>query len=159
MRIRAFTPADTTAVVRVFRSAVAELGSCYYAESAVRAWLRAVDDITAFEGRLNTGLTLVADADDGCVAAFGQLQPCDCVNLLYCAPAFARHGYATAVYRRLESAATTQAITTLQTDASRCARPFFERQGFTVVAIEHVMRHGAEFECFRMCKHLLASAP
>ena len=116
--------------------------------------------LAAFETRLSEGLVWVAETDEGEMAAFGQLHPRDCVELLYCAAPFARRGYATALFRELELAASAQNVEILKTAASRIARPFFERQGFVTEATEHVVRHGTPLERYRMSKALTrASLP
>ncbi len=45
-------------------------------------------------------------------------------------------------------------VVAIHTEASRISRPFFEKQGYTLVEIERVDRFGVEFERFRMRKGL-----
>lgn len=155
MILRPYDRSDAAALAAVYRDAASVIGRQAYDAEQVRVWSLYPDDIEEFRTRLARGLTLVAQADES-VAAFGQLEPDDHIAFIYCASAYARRGFASAIYDRLEAHARTQGASILTTDASRISRPFFEKQGFKVTAIEHTLRSGVQFERFRMCKSLTA---
>ena len=48
-------------------------------------------------------------------------------------------------------------VTEIHTEASRISRPFFEKHGYFLVEIEHVIRFDVEFERFRMTKKIRAN--
>jgi hypothetical protein len=56
------------------------------------------------------------------------------------------------IYSALEAHAFARGVLEIRTEASRISRPFFEKQGYAVMGIEHVSRFGLEFERFRMRK-------
>ena len=149
MRLRPYHHSDAEPLAHLFRDSVRGLGLQAYDLQQVEAWARYPDDIEEFRRRLARGVTLIAE-EAGAPAAFGQLDPADRVAFLYCAPAFARRGFASRIYDALEAMARSAGQSRLGTEASRLARPFFERKGFTVVAIQHPVRHGVVFERFKM---------
>jgi len=153
MKLRPYDKSDAEDLAHVYRDAANFIGRQAYNADQVRVWSLYPDDIEEFRDRLARGLTLVAEADN-VVVAFGQLDPGDHVAFIYCASANARRGIASAIYDRLEAHAIAKGILTLTTDASRISRPFFEKKGFTVTAIEHSLRLGVLFERFRMSKPL-----
>lgn len=154
MTIRAYHSYDAAAVARVFRDAVLISGAAAYTPEQRRIWAQSADDEAALAQRLARGNTLVAEDNDGIVAAFGQCEPTGRIAYLYCAPRFGRQGVATLLFRRLEAAALTDSIPHLTVDASHVARPFFTRHGFTEVRSERVTRGGVELERFHMVKVL-----
>ena len=157
MTVRGFHSYDAAAVARVFREAVLITGAAAYTPEQLRVWANAADDEAALAQRLTHGTTLVAEDNDGIVAAFGQREPAGHIAYLYCAPRFGRQGVASRIFRPLESTAMTEGIPRLTTDASHGARPFFTRHGFTEVRSERVSRGGVELERFLMVKNLFHS--
>jgi len=155
MHIRRYTLSDAEALAALYRDAARTLGRQAYSEAQTRVWARYPEDIEAFRATLAAGVTLCA-VDGDVIAAFGQLNPMDHVAFLYCAPAHARKGYASALLERLESHARQSGAGVLQVEASRVARPLFERQGFVVVEEERPVRYGIEFVRFKMEKRLSA---
>jgi putative acetyltransferase len=152
--VRRFHSYDAAAVARVFREAVLITAAAAYTPEQLRVWAQAADDEAALAQRLTQGTTLVAEDNDGIVAAFGQREPAGHIAYLYCAPRFGRRGVASLLLRRLEATAAEAAIPQLTTDASHVARPFFTRHGFTEVRSERVTRDGVELERFHLVKVL-----
>lgn len=157
MRLRSFRSDDTEALAELFRDSVRELGRTAYSPSQREAWGKFADDLNAFRSRLERGVTLVS-LEGEALAAFGQLDPVDCIELLYCGARFARRGHATAIYLQLEKIAREQGVTRLSTIASHLSRPFFEKQGFHLVETERSVFNGAEFERDKMEKPLVPLA-
>jgi len=155
MTLRLYTPLDALALAAVYRDAVNGLGPSAYDDAQVAVWASFAEDARAFGEALARGLTVVSE-EGGRAVAFAQLEPFDHVRFLYCAPARARRGHATALYAWLELAARQHGEAALTTDASRVSRPFFEAMGFEVLGSEIVERAGVELERFRMRKDLRA---
>lgn len=154
IHLRPFAPDDLDALAKIYREAVIAIGPQAYDAEQVRVWALYPDSMDEFRQRLSRGFTVVAEAGAAAPVAFGQLDPADHVAFLYCAPSHARRGVASAIYQRLEAHATDQGQSELTTDASRISRPFFAKHGFEVIAVEHAVRLGVEFERFRMRKML-----
>lgn len=153
IQLRHLLPGDLKELAAVYRNAVIALGPQAYAEDQIEVWASYPEDSDEFYGRLSGGITLVADFC-GKPVAFGQLEPDDHIAFLYCSPEFARRGIATRIHAGLESAARGAGTSIIRTEASRISRPFFERQGYEIVASERVERKGVAIERFRMRKLL-----
>ena len=149
--IRSFITRDAEVLAEVYRDAVRVIGPQAYTPEQVAAWARYPDDLEEFRSRMSRGLTLVAEERDR-VVAFGQIEPDDRLAFLYCRGCVSRKGIGSQLYRALEAHAFAKGVSGIHTEASRISRPFFEKHGYAVLEIEHVVRYGVEFERFRMSK-------
>lgn len=147
--IRAYRAEDAPALARIFRAAIHATAAGDYPPEALAAWTAAADDETAFGNRLAGGITRVAQ-HDGTPVAFGQIDPGNRFAMLYTAPAWGRHGWASAICDELESIARTAGNGCLYTEASWTARAFFEQRGFESMGVERVERAGIVIERYRM---------
>jgi putative acetyltransferase len=150
---RTYNKQDAEAVAAVFRESIRGVGVEQYTEEQVRVWSSFPYDMDEFRERLSEGLTLLA-GDNHRIVAFGQLSPKDHVEFMYTVKSHSRAGVATAIYCRLERRAVEEKVTILHTEASRIARSFFLKQGFTSDEPETVFREGVAFERFKMSKAL-----
>lgn len=151
MLLREYQPSDAETLAAIYRDAVIEIGSGAYDAKQVEVWSSYPDDIEEFRRLLSQGLTIVALHDKQLVA-FGQLNPPDHIAFAYTASHFARLGYATEIYKRLEVRAIEQGVQCLHTEASRISKHFFLKMGFRLVETEIVERKGVQFERFKMEK-------
>ncbi|MGF1678853.1 MAG: GNAT family N-acetyltransferase [Candidatus Methylacidiphilales bacterium] len=149
--LRNYTPHDAERLAAVYRDAVRSIGPQAYSPHQVEVWAAYPEDIEEFRGRLSRGHTLVAEID-GEVVAFGQIEPSDHIAFLYCVGRESRKGICSEILHVLEQYAHSHGVSELDTDASRISRPFFEKHGFCVIEVEHVVRLGVNFERFRMKK-------
>jgi adenylate kinase family enzyme/GNAT superfamily N-acetyltransferase len=152
--IRPAEAADVPLLAEVYRAAVLARGGEGYAPEQVAVWAAFSDD-PSFGQRVLAGVTWIAESG-GRPAAFAQLEPGDHLGLLYCHPQFFGTGAASAVLARATQEATRRGAAVLHLEASRVARPFFERRGFQVIEREVVERCGLAFERFRMARLLFA---
>lgn len=151
--IRPYQSSDVPALADLYHDAVWETGAQVYDAAQVEVWAAAVQDLAWFQRSLEQGLTLVAIAEAQ-IAAFGQLHPLDHVAFLYTASRFARQGYATEIYRRLETHARQHNMKKIRTEASRISKFFFLKEGYEVVETEWVERQGILLERFKMEKQI-----
>ncbi|MBW4465783.1 MAG: GNAT family N-acetyltransferase [Pegethrix bostrychoides GSE-TBD4-15B] len=151
--IRDYHPADTAALVTLFRSAVLQTAASHYSPEQVVVWSSLVENLAQFQYRLSLGVTRVAVVQQQ-LAAFGQLYPNDHIEFLYTDSRFARQGYATLIYQQLEAEAIAQGASKLRTEASHIAQHFFLKMGFELLELEIVERAGLSFERFKMQKRL-----
>ncbi len=149
--IREYEKSDAEDLAAIYRDAVIGIGTSAYNAQQIAVWSSYPEDIEEFRELLSLGLTLVA-VEGSRLAAFGQLNPPDHIAFLYTASNFARLGYATEIYKRLEIYATEQGVKRLHTEASRIAKYFFLKVGFRVVDMELAERKGVLFERFKMEK-------
>ena len=151
--MRAYKPDDSEALAKVYHEAARVLGRQAYSEEATRVWALYPEDMVYFRATLAEGLTLCA-VSDGFPIAFGQLNPDDHIAFLYCHPARARRGHATAILGELEAHAKSKEVPTIRVEASDVARPLFERFGSQVIKEERSIRHNLQFLRYKMRKQL-----
>ncbi|MBP0020868.1 MAG: GNAT family N-acetyltransferase [Cyanobacteria bacterium SBLK] len=151
MSIRQYELTDVEAIATVYRDAILEIGCNFYSPRQVKTWSSFAGNLETFREKLQQGLTLIAVEDEK-IIAFGQLHPKDRIAFLYTVKRYARRGYATLIYQKLEEEAIAQGVKYLRTEASRVAKFFFLKQGFEIIEPEIVVRQGTEFERFRMQK-------
>ena len=74
--------------------------------------------------------------------------------MLFVLSDYHRQGIASALLAELENTATQQGIETLTTEASRTARPFFERSGYDLIVAQTVVYQEIAIQNFQMAKRL-----
>lgn len=153
MHIRRYQNDDLEAVANVFTESVHELAAEHYDAHQRDVWAQRPPDLNAWAKRLAPLNTLVADAD-GQIAGFLTYTTSGYIDLLFTSPRCARSGVASQLYAQAEAELLPHAPLTLSTHASLAARPFFERQGFSVQQEEEVERGGLMFRRFVMEKRL-----
>jgi len=76
------------------------------------------------------------------------------IDLAFVAPDMARQGIGAQLYEAVEDRARSLGVSLLTTDASKAAKPFFTRRGWTVAAEQSVVRRGVELTNYKMHKVL-----
>jgi putative acetyltransferase len=151
MLLRPYQVSDAESLVAIFQDAVTGIGASAYDARQIAVWSSYPEDLEEFRQLLACGLTLVAEENKQAVA-FGQLNPLNHIAFLYTATNFARLGYGTAIYQQLEVHARDHGMKRLHTEASRISKHLFLKMGFHIVEREIAIRHGVEFERFKMEK-------
>ncbi|MGO3795725.1 MAG: GNAT family N-acetyltransferase [Pauljensenia sp.] len=119
-------------------------------------------DLEEWDGARRSARTVVAVVEDraqhqtsgGIVVGFAGLTGTGHIDMLFVAPAHGRRGIATALLRRLSEIAGAQGADELTADVSLTARPFFEANGFRVLAEQHPVRNGVRLVNHRMVREL-----
>lgn len=83
---------------------------------------------------------------------FSDLTEDGCLDMMFVHPEFQGLGIASHLLSRVEKEALNLGFTRIYTEASRTARPFFERRGFRVITRQTVEKRGQSLENFRMEK-------
>lgn len=134
--IRPAVDADLPALADVFRAAITHLAARDYEPGQLAAWCAKADD-RQFVAALKPGVTILAE-HHGQPIAFAQLEPADCVRMLYVHPDWSGLGIATLLCQYLEDEARIGGNRELETHASHTARRFFESMGYKAEQEEDV---------------------
>ncbi|HBZ44905.1 MAG TPA: GNAT family N-acetyltransferase [Maritimibacter sp.] len=152
MIVRRYRPDDALALAEVFHHAVHVTAARDYGPSQLDAWSSApLPD--RFADREADGRIVWVAEDAARVVGFIELEPNGHIDCFYCHP----RGAGTALYDALEAGA--RGMEQLFVDASKTARPFFERRGFEVIEAQNVDRGGVTLMNFRMEKRQAPPAP
>lgn len=153
MKTRPYADTDLEAVAELFTASIHALAVDAYDAEQRAAWAPRPPDPVEWRSRLAGLQVLVAEAD-GALAGFIAFTDDGHIDLLYTAPAAARRGVASALYREAEQHLVAAGVTALRTEASLVAAPFFACQGFAIVETERVIRRGVAFQRHAMHKAL-----
>jgi GNAT superfamily N-acetyltransferase len=149
--IRDYRPEDLDGVIEVFIRAIRETSCRDYTPAQVDAWARPDRQLWS-ERRLSRPIW-VAEMG-GQVVGFTDLEPDGHIDMMYVHPRAAGKGVARALLQRAEGHASSNGISRLYSEVSLTARPFFEKNMFSVVEPERVYRNGQHFDRFKMAKNL-----
>ncbi len=130
-----------------------KVGAGHYTPEELAVWAPEALDLGRWAARLARNRTFIAHDGDG-VLGFAELSPEGVVDMLYVHKDHQGRGVASALLAALEAEARNAGFDLLTTQASRIARPFFLRRGFTLLAAQRVERGGQRIENFRMEKRL-----
>lgn len=153
VRIRPFHSSDAAALAALFYESVHKGARRAYDAAQRRAWAPRVPDAAAWRDRLSAQTVLVAERD-GDPVGFMTLREDGRIDLAFVAPAAIGQGVARALYDEILQEARQAGMPRLHAEASLMARPFFERQGWSVIVPETVVRDGVSIPRFRMEKRL-----
>ncbi len=151
--IRKFTADDAEATARLFFDSVRSGTAAYYGEAQREAWVSSVPEIEQWRVRLLAMSTFVAE-DDARIAGFMTLEPDGHIDLAYVRADLIGRGVGRKLYASILKEALATEISRLYSEASESARPFFERQGWTLLETQTVTRNGVALTNHRMEKRL-----
>jgi len=149
--IRRFRESDAAAAARVFFDSVHRATRSYYDAAQRQAWAPRIPDTDAWRARIMPQIAFVAERD-GAVIGFMTLRTDGHLDLAFVAPEAVGQGVAKALYDAILREAIAAGITRLTTEASLMARPFFARQGWTVLCEQAVARDGVTLTRFQMAR-------
>jgi putative acetyltransferase len=130
--IRAATPADAAAILRVHRQSILGLGIGTYSRAEAESWaagLTAERYVQAMNGGGETFIVAVAAGSD--LAGFCSFKD-DSVIGLYVAPEWARRGIGSALLQRAEAVIAGAGHRRICLDAALSGQAFYERHGYRV---------------------------
>lgn len=152
MRLRPYRSGDCPVLGELFRQTVLGVNCRDYTPEQLAAWTGGAD-LAAWDRSFLLHTTLVAEAGDGAVVGFGDLDPIGgmegsaYLDRLYVHRDHQREGIATALCDALEGFVPGRRVLT---HASVTARPFFLRRGYRVLREQQVMRMGVTLTNFVM---------
>ena len=131
--VRAATPADAAAILRVHRESILNLGLESYSHAEVESWATGLVPERYVEAITDGGETfIVAVVPDGALAGFCSFKD-DEVKGLYVAPDWARRGVGSALLRRAEATIAAGGHVLIRIVASLSGQAFYEHHGYRVV--------------------------
>jgi GNAT superfamily N-acetyltransferase len=152
--VRDYVSGDAATTLDIFLDAVTVTASVDYSPEQIAAWAGPQDrEIGAWDSARAECGTVVAILD-GDIAGFSDVNADGYIHMLFVAPRFGRRGVASALVAAVEQRARRLGATSLSTNASITARPFFEQHGFVVVAEQRPITRGVSMTNYRMLKQL-----
>jgi putative acetyltransferase len=147
--IRPFTPADAAATSALFYDSIHGGAQGAYTPEQLTAWAPEPPSVDDWAARLSAMTTLIA-VQGAEVVGFMSLEGGGHIDRAFVHPDHLRTGVASALYQGILVRARKAGMAELTADASIVAKPFFEKQGWQVVATQHPMRNGVALTNYRM---------
>ncbi len=153
IRLRPYHSADCAEMTRLFYETIHTVCAADYSARQLDAWAPREIDPAMWNRRFLRDETVVA-VIGSVIAGYGTLTADGVFDLLYVHKNFQRRGVAARIAGRIEQIARESGVAVISTEASVTARPFFERQGYTIIAEQAVAIRGQVLTNYRMQKAL-----
>lgn len=152
--LRPYRRDDAPALLALFRDTIRRVNSRDYSPAQIAAWASEDIDTDRWIGRFTGRFVPVAE-EAGCPVGFAELEPNGHIDRVYVSADHQGRGVGRQLLAAIVAEAQRVGLARLFTEASITARPFFEAQGFAMMAPQVVTCRGAEFVNYRM-ERLLA---
>ncbi|GDY25381.1 hypothetical protein AHAT_12710 [Agarivorans sp. Toyoura001] len=139
-------------IADVFTQAVHAISNEHYSAEQKQAWASTPVDYSYWQQRLKAERCFVALQAET-VVGFIELEGCN-IDCCYVLPKYQAKGIALQMLQYIEAIARQQQREYLFVDASKVARRFFVKQGFSVIKTNKVQRAGQTLLNFSMQKSL-----
>jgi putative acetyltransferase len=153
-RIRSLAVEDGEIAGEIFFDAVHRGAAEHYTPEERLAWAGASPNPSGWRERFVGVDGFIAELD-GTPAGFMTIDPEGYIDLAFVRSDAAGKGIGWRLYLAIEERAKQLGIVRLTTEASKKAKPFFERQGWTVEHEQVVRKHNVELTNFKMSKQLI----
>jgi ribosomal protein S18 acetylase RimI-like enzyme len=147
--LRPYRSEDAPALLALFRDTIRRINSRDYSPAQIAAWASDDIDTVRWFGRF-TGRYVPVAEEGGRPVGFAELESDGHIDRVYVSAEHHRRGIGRQLLAAVVAEARRAGLARLFTEASITARPFFEAQGFTVLAQQVVWCRGAEFVNYRM---------
>ena len=152
LALRIADSVDIAQLRDLYAAAVRGLAPGHYSPEQIAVW-SGYAEAPAFRDFILHPLTILATHDDEPIGFCGVARNGHIASL-YVHPSHARQGIASLLLRTALDRCASPSDGHWSAEASLLSRPVFERLGFKQVAVEHSVRDGLGFECYRMRRDL-----
>jgi len=144
---------DLQEMLILFSETIATVCADNYNNEQIAAWVLSVNNHGRWHRLIEDQYFIVAVLNQK-IVGFASLYHGDYIDVLYVHKDFQRQGIAQKLYNALETEATKHKNTFLTADVSKTAKPFFEANGFKVIAEQIQIRTEVEIPNYNMKKDL-----
>ena len=141
-------------MLRLFYNTVHTVNARDYDDAQLDNWAPVAIDKTKWKERLSNNVCLVSLSNEQ-IVGFGELSEEGGIDTMFVHEDFQGKKIASRILKQLINCAHEHELTTLTTDASITARPFFERHGFEVVKKQRNQYKGMIFINYKMKKNII----
>lgn len=151
--IRPSTVDDLDQIQKLFVETILTICKDDYSAEQIQAWTSSVENTERWLDKLNSHYFVVAEVP-GQIVGFASLENDNHIDLLFVHKDFQRQGIANKLYSVIEEEALKKKATTLNSNVSETARPFFEKKGFKTIMPKLNMIMGVEIYNYTMAKQI-----
>jgi putative acetyltransferase len=146
---RPYQPDDGPALLALFRDTIRRVNCRDYAPEQIRAWSSDEIDVEVWTGRFLGRFVVVAE-EEGRPVGFVELESNGHIDRMYVSADHQGQGIGKQLIAAVVAEAVRLGLERLFLEGSITGRPFFEKQGFIVLASQMVPCRGAELMNYRM---------
>lgn len=147
--IRIYQHGDHIAIAKIFSRAIQEIASEDYTAEQCLAWSSRASNPEHWERRCQLKRPFVAIIDSQ-IAGFLELDTDGHIDCAYVNPDFRRRGVITRLLAHATNVCFKMKLPRVYVEASICAKPLFQRQGFDILGENHVKIDGVSLVNYRM---------
>lgn len=147
--IRIYQRGDHLAVAEIFASAIHEIASAVYTPEQCLAWSARAPNYDHWQKRCELKRPFIATVE-GEAAAFLELDPDGHIDCAYVKPTHQRKGLVSRLVEHAVDTCFAIGIQRVYVEASLCAKPMFEKLGFTTICDNLVEIRGVRLQNFKM---------
>ncbi|RVU01660.1 GNAT family N-acetyltransferase [Mucilaginibacter limnophilus] len=151
MHIRRATLEDSEEIRQLFYDTVTAINANDYNAEQVKAWSSGYDNVERWNKRITEQHFFVAGSN-GTITGFASLTDDGYLDVFFVHKDHQRQGIAALLLNEIESCAHSIGVKQITSDVSITARPFFEKNGFAVVASQRVEFKDVMFDNYKMAK-------
>jgi putative acetyltransferase len=137
--------------MKLFYDTIHSVNAVDYNKNQLDSWAPKEIDLAYWDSRFLHDNAVVAEKD-GIIVGIGTLKNIGYFDLLYVHKDYQRIGVANLIADKIEMYFRSKGITTVTTDASITARPFFENRGYVALKEQSVETRGQFLTNFKMQK-------
>lgn len=130
--IRAAQQSDAVELKELYQSTVLTINRRNYSQAEVEDWASCGDDLSKFEGMIETHYFIVAVNQQLKIVGFSSITPQGYLHSMFVHKDFQGVGIATILLNEIERYAIAAGIMRITSEVSLTARPFFEKKGYIV---------------------------
>jgi putative acetyltransferase len=142
---------DITEMQKLFVDTVTTICKADYASDQISAWISGVDNKQRWEDILTKQFVLLAQLADK-IVGYATLDNGNYIDLFYVHKDHQRQGIAQRLLDEITNEAKRLKQTTLTSDVSKTARPFFEKNDFKVLTEQNVKIKNVNLTNYKMTK-------
>lgn len=152
IQLQKASPSNIDQIQKLFVETIETICKRDYTENQIRVWTAATKSSEKWMQKIKKQFFIIAE-DAHQIIGFASLGN-NYLDLLYIHKDFQRKGIAQLLYNEIEKQAIEKGIRLLISDVSITAKPFFEKQGFSVQTKQKPKIDGIEIINFKMTKSL-----
>lgn len=149
MIIRQANADDLEEILNLFVDTINNTCKNDYTKEQIEVWTSSVQNEKKWESKIRTQYFIVAELNKE-IVGFGSLENENYIDLIYVHKDHLRKGIANQILDSLKNKAQEYGNKNLTSDVSETARPFFERNGFSVVKENEFDLRGVVISNYRM---------
>lgn len=154
IKIREYRSGDAEALANIYYNTIHKVNIQHYTLEQVNVWAPETSlDGNRWIKKFEKTKPFIAIADD-LIVGFAEFEPDGHIDCFYCHHNWIGCGVGSALMSAIHEKATNWKIKHIFAEVSITAKPFFEKQGFTVTKEQTVIKNGVQFINYRMEKTL-----